>query len=313
MPPSERVAVVVPCFNAERTLAATLESSLAEQGAEVEIIVIDDGSTDGSLALARCYEPRVRVLTGPNRGASAARNRGIAETTAPWLLFLDADDLLEPGTLAKRLDAARARSADVVVTDWVDIIDDGTGAAVEGARRSIDWPALRRDAEAAIVAGVWATTAAILYGRDIVCRIGGFRPDLPIIQDARFFFDAAYQGARFAHADHVGARYRVLAGSLSRADPARFHLDCLTNARQIESLWRASGKLDERHRRTMLEVHNTASRGLFRVAHPGYFEAIEAQRGLGLRLPLHSRLAPALARMMGLERARSLLSIVGRA
>jgi glycosyltransferase involved in cell wall biosynthesis len=84
-----------PCYNAASTLAETLESVLVQE-CVAEAIVIDDGSTDKSLAVARAFEPAVRVLTGPNQGVSAAHNRGIAETTTPWLLFLDSDDLLTP-------------------------------------------------------------------------------------------------------------------------------------------------------------------------------------------------------------------------
>src|SRR5205823_4417550 len=107
------VSVVIPCFNAGETIAVAVDSVLAQTDAHFDILVIDDGSTDGSLEITRRFEQQVRVLTGSNRGASAARNRGIADTTSEWLLFLDADDLLLPGTLINRLDAAAATGADV--------------------------------------------------------------------------------------------------------------------------------------------------------------------------------------------------------
>ncbi len=303
------VAVIVPCYNAASTLAATLESALA-QNMPVEVIVVDDGSSDNSLAVARAFEPAVRVVTGPNRGASAARNSGIAETTAEWIVFLDADDMLEPGTLGQRLAAAEAANADIVICDWRDIDDDGTGRLTAGARRAVDWPALEADAELATAVHVWATTAAILYRRSIVEKIGGFRPDLPIIQDARFLFDAAYYGARFTRSAHIGAKYRILRGSLSRRHPVRFSEDVLLNGQQIEALWRAKGSLDDEHRNALLGIYNSAGRGLFAAGHPRYFEAVERQRRLGLALPRHSKVAAPLARLMGLRAARSMLSLV---
>ena len=96
------VAVVIPCYNAGLTLAQTLESAIGQPGL-AELVVIDDGSTDGSAEIARRYLPADRVIEGPNRGVSAARNRGITETRSEWLLFLDADDLLTPGTIERRL------------------------------------------------------------------------------------------------------------------------------------------------------------------------------------------------------------------
>lgn len=309
---TDTVSIIVPCYNAERTLAETLDSALAQDGVALEIVVIDDGSTDGSLSIARKYEPRVRVIAGPNRGASAARNAGIAATSAPWIVFLDADDWLERGTLAKRLDVAKAAQADVVITDWLDIIDDGSGGLREGSHRLIDWAALEADPELATAVHVWATTAAILYSRRIVEHIGGFRVELPVIQDARFLFDAAFYGGRFARADHIGARYRVLATSLSRRNPAHFAQDLLVNSLGIEAMWRTRGVLDDERRRTLLGLHNAAGRSLFEAGNPRYFDAVAAQLRLQLPLPLHSRVAPHLARLIGLKPAHALLHLLGR-
>jgi glycosyltransferase involved in cell wall biosynthesis len=289
---------------------------VGQEGA-AEVVVIDDGSTDATLAIAQSFAQSfaraVRVLTGPNRGASAARNWGIAETTAEWLLFLDADDMLTPGTVAARLETAKATGADVVICDWEELVDDGSGTPRPGASRAIAWHALAKDAELAAGTHVWAPPAAILYRRTLVEKIGGFRLDLPVIQDARLLFDAACHGARFAHAPHVGARYRIAPASLSRRDPARFWEDVLLNGRQIEALWRARGTFTLERRQGVLGIYNNAARGLFAAAHPSYFAAVEAQRGLGLTLPRHARVAAPLARLVGLGAARSVLRAVGRA
>jgi len=308
---SSSIAIVIPCFNATATLAATINSAL-NQDVTVDVIVIDDGSTDGSLALAREFEPNVRIFTGQNRGVSHARNVGISETTAEWILFLDADDLLEPATISKRLATAEASNADVVICDWVEMHDDGSGVITTGAVRSVDWPALEANAELAIAVHIWATTAAILYKRSIVNKVGGFRPDLPIIQDARFLFDAAYHGAQFAHSPHLGARYRVSPQGLSRRKPALFWCDVLTNGQQIEVLWRAIAKLSARQQIALAGIYNHAARGLFASGHPDYFEAVESQRRLEVQLPLHPRLAVPLARITGLRAARHILKLMGR-
>ncbi len=98
------VSIVIPCHNAAPWLAETLESALAQTWSEKEVIVIDDGSTDESLAIARRFEARgVRCLAQPNRGASAARNRGIRESHGDFLQFLDADDLLSPEKIERQV------------------------------------------------------------------------------------------------------------------------------------------------------------------------------------------------------------------
>jgi GT2 family glycosyltransferase len=103
------VSIIIPCYNAARWLAETLESALAQTWLEKEIILVDDGSTDGSLELVRGYESRgVRVLRQSNRGAAAARNAGLAAARGDYLQFLDADDLLAPDKIAVQMKRLRA-------------------------------------------------------------------------------------------------------------------------------------------------------------------------------------------------------------
>ncbi|MHB2169129.1 glycosyltransferase family 2 protein [Alsobacter sp. R-9] len=307
--PPSTVCIVIPCFDAQETLAATLESTVSQEHVS-EIVVVDDGSRDGSFAIAERFAPRVRTLTGPNRGVSAARNRGIDETSAEWILFLDADDLLMPGTIAARLDSAA--SADVVVCDWEDLGTDDAGLPAVGSRRSIDWVALRRDAELATATGAWATTAAILYRRSLVEAIGGFRQDLPVIQDARFLFDAAAAGARFSPSNHVGAHYRIVPNSLSRRNPARFWRDVLLNGQQIEALWRARGTLNDEREAALAGIYDNAARGLLGAGDKRFFEAVAEARRVAAGGSLFAAIAGPMARVFGISLTRATLSALGR-
>jgi glycosyltransferase involved in cell wall biosynthesis len=303
--------VVIPCFNASATISAAIESVRRQVEVDVELIVVDDGSTDDSLAVVRSLEPGVVVLTGANRGVSVARNRGIAEATGEWLVFLDADDLLLPATLRRRLDTATATGADVIVCDWQEFVDDAVGTT-NGAVRRADLRALAEDPEVAGATHFWATTAALMYRRSLVEKIGGFREDLQVIQDARFLFDAAYHSARFAHSPHIGGLYRVGRHSLSRRDPSRFWRDVLLNGQQIEALWRARGPLSHVQLEALRAIFDHAARGLFAAGDPAYFEAVARQRRLGLPLTIHPRIAGPLARALGLGPVRQLFRLVGR-
>lgn len=94
------LSVVIPAFDVEGWLGATIESVLIQETQPREIIVVDDGSTDATAAVASGFGDGVRLLSQENRGVAAARNAGAAATMGDILLFLDADDLLLPGTLA---------------------------------------------------------------------------------------------------------------------------------------------------------------------------------------------------------------------
>src|ERR1700738_2604870 len=89
------LAVVIPCWNAERWVARTIQSVLNQNYRKLELIVIDDGSTDGSVEIIRSFGDKILWATGANSGACAARNRGLAAVRSEYVLFLDADDHME--------------------------------------------------------------------------------------------------------------------------------------------------------------------------------------------------------------------------
>ncbi|XZE54247.1 glycosyltransferase family 2 protein [Planctomycetaceae bacterium SH139] len=103
------VSVVIPCYNASLFLRETISSVLSQTRAVKEVIVIDDGSTDDSAAIAENFGNPVRVIRQHNQGESVARNRGIDEAQGEWLAFLDADDVWEPDRL-ERLAALQMHS-----------------------------------------------------------------------------------------------------------------------------------------------------------------------------------------------------------
>src|SRR5947208_2592225 len=93
---STLVSILIPCYNAERWIAQAIESALAQTWPEKEVVVVDDGSTDGSLDVIKQFDGRIRWETGPNRGGNMARNRLRELAGGDWLQYLDADDYLLP-------------------------------------------------------------------------------------------------------------------------------------------------------------------------------------------------------------------------
>jgi glycosyltransferase involved in cell wall biosynthesis len=235
------ISVIIPCYNAERTLAATITSAL-EQDVEKEVIVVNDGSTDGSAKIIGEFGNRIRSLSTPNMGVSSARESGTTLACGQYIQYLDSDDLLAPATLGARLEAVA--NADIVHTDWQKLEFGRDGTYVLADIIQPDLAAIERDAEEATATSeFWAPPAALLYRREIVERIGGWPAGLPVVQDARYLFEAARHKARFAYVAGVGAYYRVSPDSLSRRNLTRFIADCARNTSEIETIWRGQGAL----------------------------------------------------------------------
>jgi len=99
------VSIIIPLYNAEKYIAATIQSALNQTWANKEIIVVDDGSTDNSFAITNQFGgENIRVITGENKGASAARNIGLKEAKGEYIQFLDADDLLSEDKIAAQME-----------------------------------------------------------------------------------------------------------------------------------------------------------------------------------------------------------------
>ena len=124
------VSVIIPVYNAAAYLEACLESVFAQTYSNMEILLVDDGSTDGSGALCDGFverDPRVRTFHKENGGASSARNAGLRAATGDYVYYLDADDKIDPTLLEKLVCSAEVNDAELVFFDAY-AVDDATGA-----------------------------------------------------------------------------------------------------------------------------------------------------------------------------------------
>jgi glycosyltransferase involved in cell wall biosynthesis len=255
------ISVIIPAWNAGRWIRATLASVASQREVPVEVILVDDGSDDDTVAIAESSrDVRVTILRQARLGPSRARTAGTAAAHGAFIQYLDADDELTPDTLGRRFAALESSGADVAYCDWVRWEPDAAGQFRE-TEVVIDELGARPDVD--LFTRSWWPPGALLYRRTIVDRIGPWREDLPIIQDARFALDAAVAGARFVHVPGVGLRYRQMPDSLSRRDPRAFVLDRLRNARTAEEEWRSAGTLDAARQRALVDVYGALARNLF--------------------------------------------------
>jgi len=123
------VSVIVPIYNSERFLSKSLDCIVNQTLRDIEIICVDDGSTDGSLAILNEYaakDNRIKIITQKNKNAGAARNAGLGIATGKYLSFLDSDDLFELAMLETAYKEAEAQSAEIVIYNS-DIFDNKSG------------------------------------------------------------------------------------------------------------------------------------------------------------------------------------------
>jgi glycosyltransferase involved in cell wall biosynthesis len=206
---SPLVSIIIPCFNAERWIEYAVESALSQTWPEIEIIVVNDGSTDKSLSvLARLAGPRVTVVDQPNRGASSARNVGLLRAKGQFIQFLDADDLLSPTKIGNQVrQLLDAGPTAVSTARWARFRDDPIAAAVTEN-------SLFRDLDpvdfmiANIGSGQMMHPAAWLIPVEIARISGPWDESLSLNDDGEYFSRVVLASRRVVHSRESLSLYR---------------------------------------------------------------------------------------------------------
>jgi glycosyltransferase involved in cell wall biosynthesis len=213
-----RISCIIPVFNCERYLAEALDSVFAQDLAPSEIIVVDDGSTDGTADVLRAYAGSIRVVRQPNLGVSAARNAGLRAAAGDVIAFLDSDDIWPAGRM-------RALAASLAADDGADVV----AGLVEILDQRPVKPAVREDLRTIHRVHLMGST---LMRRSVFERVGGFDEALRVVEDTEFIVRAREGGIRFKTIDAVSVIYRLHETNISR-DLGRNHaaaLDAMRSA-----------------------------------------------------------------------------------
>lgn len=211
MPVAPRVSVVVPCYNAERHLAAALDSALAQEGVALEVLVADDGSSDGTCDVLARYDGRVHVLHQDHRGPSAARNACLRAARGDYVALLDADDRFRTGKLARQAAVLDTRpDVGLVYTGWHVIDGDGVQLPHQG------WSREDGDVRRRLLLGNLAHPVAVMLRRAPVIEAGGFDESIQVNEDWDLFLRLALRGMHWACIDEALGEYRVHGGQSHR-------------------------------------------------------------------------------------------------
>jgi glycosyltransferase involved in cell wall biosynthesis len=202
MPPL--VSILIPCYNAERWIAYAIESALAQTWTNKEIIVLDDGSTDGSLNVIRQYEEHLHWETGQNRGGGYARNRLLELASGEWIQYLDADDYLLPEKVSRQANFINEHpEIDIVVGPTT--MEFWSEERVWHELISIPEP---HDFWTMLASWALPQTGAPLWRRSALVEVGGWKPDQPCCQEHELYLRLLVGGKKFGYHSSGGAIYR---------------------------------------------------------------------------------------------------------
>jgi glycosyltransferase involved in cell wall biosynthesis/GT2 family glycosyltransferase len=207
------VSTVIPYFNLARTLPETLASIEAQTHRELEILVVDDGSTElesRALVDELARAGRIQLIRQPNRGLSAARNAGLRAARGEYVLPLDADDALEPTFVEKTVEVLESRPELSWCTSYVAFFGDEDGAPAGG------WVPLGHAPEWMSVENLAGSCTAV-FRRDVLVEAGGYDESLPSFEDWDLYCTLIERGLRGELIPEFLFRYRIRSASLAHA------------------------------------------------------------------------------------------------
>jgi glycosyltransferase involved in cell wall biosynthesis len=251
-----RISVVIPVYNGAAYIQRCLDSVFAQTHPATEIIVVDDGSRDGTSGILSRNQPAIRVITQPNAGRGVARNEGIRAAIGEYVAFLDADDQFWPDHLSNLVMEARVSRAEIVY----DVIGPPFFISDERLPRK---PYADRIHKHLACCRIWTVNAMVC--REWIIRHGvQFDTDLSIGEDTVFFWKMILLGARIGYVRQIGTTIGIHEGNTT-SDPAQTARSALNAYNSLERFihergillsarWRRQIDMGRRHKQIMDEL-----------------------------------------------------------
>jgi glycosyltransferase involved in cell wall biosynthesis len=243
------ISVIIPTYNAIKTVLDTIASVQAQSYRDIEILVINDGSTDNLLG---CLAPtvkdaRVKIYSYPNGGLSVARNRGIARSTGEYIAFIDADDLWTPDKLERQLQALEANPSAGLAYSWTYFMEE------DGQRYHTDRPIwFEGDVLKDLI--LWnflCHGSNPLIRRSVIDAVGEFDPTLPAAEDWDYWLRIAAQW-EFALVPQPQIYYRQSGGAMS----AKVEVMEMAQLEVLDrAVKRSPASLQSYHRQAMAKIY----------------------------------------------------------
>lgn len=249
------VSVIIPVYNSEQYLSETLDSVLATDYANFEVIVMDDGSKDASIQIAQKYadnDSRVKLFSQPNGGVCKARNNAIKHASGEYIFPVDSDDLINPDFIRKAVNVISKDNEIKAVFPRIDFFGDREG----------EWKL--RDFSIRLLARKNILPACAVFRKTDWEKAGGYDEEIIAREDWEFWISVLKNGGKIVKLPEISVHYRIRQGSKRVSDRAlKRHVIAVLNKRHPEFFERElRGPL--RFRRTWSRLTNT----IYRLFHP---------------------------------------------
>ena len=306
------VSVCVPCYNAERLLPSVLESIIAQDYPNVEIVAVDDGSTDSTREILASFAGKVRWETVPHRGQSVAINRAVALARGAFVNFHDADDTMSRSKISLQMRTAVANPGAVVYGPWRMVVEQADGRQRASVRQPE--PALQPgDLLMAHIKGWFCPPHSYLWPREVVEMAGPWDKSLVADRDGDFAMRALVAGAQFVYCPDSWVNYVAHGGP--RASRARTAASIRSRARvvrKVSRLLEERGRLDD-YRDALAYRYDAIAHAYWRACpEEAAWCAREARRISGKPTGYGSPVYRALYRTLGLAAAEAVYPIERR-
>ncbi|MCX7050014.1 MAG: glycosyltransferase [Candidatus Sumerlaeota bacterium] len=261
-------SVIMPVYNGEKYLCEAMSSLLSQTWKDFELLLINDGSTDGSRQIMESYcDARIRILdNGANRGLISTLNRGLEEARGAWIIRADADDISLPERFAAQMDYCRRENADLCFCDMTVLKPDGSREPF--IRSNTRWIPKRW---AGLFADIYGAHPTACFRHKEILSLGGYDPSAPAAEDYDLWDRCAAKGLRFSYVPQALVIYRVHAASVT----------AVANATMEASTRRISQRALRRIWPELVDEECDSLRWLFRGLDP---PKADGSHALGFRL-----------------------------
>jgi len=200
---SKLVSIIIPLFNKEKYISKTIESALSQDYQNIEITVVDDGSTDQSLEIVQRYKDKIQIYTQVNQGAPRARNFGFSKSKGDYIQFLDADDILGTNKISSQVKLLSGERLAIATCPWAH--DNEAFQSRKSIYRNFE-------CSAGLLHAIWSSgeffnPASWLLPREIVEKAGPWDEELLVDQDGEYFARVLLQGCKVLFAKESRCTY----------------------------------------------------------------------------------------------------------